>query len=71
MLQEELEDYYIKRSEVFSAKDVDGFGELITENSVLMIDDQIPVVGREGKAKRHNKSEKLFEYLKRYPKCDI
>ena len=53
MLQEELEDYYIKRSEVFSAKDVDGFGELITENSVLMID------------------EKLFESLKRYPKCDI
>ena len=23
------------------------------------------------KVKRHNKSEKLFGYLKRYPKCDI
>ncbi len=45
-LLNEIKEYFIRRSEVFAAKDTDGYGDLLTTDSVMMVVGQKPVVGR-------------------------
>ncbi len=49
-LQRDVDDFFKVKSELFSAKDVDAIAELLlTEDSMIISDGQLPVIGRDSK----------------------
>ncbi|XP_072049144.1 uncharacterized protein [Amphiura filiformis] len=52
LLKKEVENYFARRSELFSAKDVKGIAATLSEDSVNIIDHQMPAIGRANRAKK-------------------
>ncbi|XP_072048350.1 uncharacterized protein [Amphiura filiformis] len=61
LLQIEVENFFARRSHMFSAKDVEGIAATLTEDSVNIIDHQMPVIGRA------NRAQKISDYFTANP----
>ncbi|XP_072049151.1 uncharacterized protein [Amphiura filiformis] len=51
-LERDIEDFFTSRSDMFSAKDVAGLAATFTAKSLIVINGQIPVIGRADRAKK-------------------
>ncbi|XP_072049136.1 uncharacterized protein [Amphiura filiformis] len=51
-LQRAIEDFFVRRSDMFTAKDVAGIAATCTANSMVVIDNQKPVIGRADREKQ-------------------
>ncbi|XP_072049137.1 uncharacterized protein [Amphiura filiformis] len=64
IIQEEIVDYYVKRSDLFSAKDVEDIAATVTVDSLLIIDNQKPVIGRA------DRKQQLTDFFTANPEID-
>ncbi|XP_072049131.1 uncharacterized protein [Amphiura filiformis] len=51
-LQREVEAFYVMYSDLFSAKDIKNFSAQMTEDTMILIDNQMPVIGRAKRAQQ-------------------
>ncbi|XP_072049149.1 uncharacterized protein [Amphiura filiformis] len=64
LLRREIEEFFTKRTNMFSPNDFAGVAATFTDNSLIIIDDQKPVIGRAERAKQ------LSDYFTANPDLD-
>ncbi|XP_072049132.1 uncharacterized protein [Amphiura filiformis] len=63
-LEREIEDVYVMYTNLFSAKDVESIAATMTEDTMIIIDNQMPVLGRA------NRAQKIRDFFDANPQVD-
>ncbi|XP_072048572.1 uncharacterized protein [Amphiura filiformis] len=64
LLEREIEKFFARKSDLFSAEDIEGIAAILTEDSVNIIDHQMPVIGRA------NRAQKISDLFTANPQID-